>query len=163
MNEIEKAEKAKFPENVALIVTKDKKGKVDITPICWFTNASYKGPKTWAISLWKGHYGTELIKKNKEFVLCIPSIKQKKDILFCGSVSGRKVNKLDKCSFKLIKSKKVKPPMIKNSLACFECKLIKSVLVYDQMLFIGKIVSAKFFKRAEKIYYFGSHKLGAMR
>lgn len=161
--EIEKAMKAKNPENVALIVTKDDKGRVDITPICWFMNASYKGPETWAISLWKGHYSTELIKKNREFVLCIPSIKHKKAISFCGSVSGRNINKLDKCNFKLFNSTKIKTPMIKDCIACFECKLIKSMLVYDQMLFVGKVVSAKYFKKGRKVYHFGNYKLGTIR
>lgn len=163
MKEIEKAKRAKYPENVALVVTRDEKGKIDITPICWFTNASWKFHETWAISLWKGHYSTELIKKNKEFVLCIPTIKQKKDILYCGFVSGRKVNKLDKCKFKLIQSKRVKPPMIKDCIACFECKLIKSMLVYNQMLFVGKVVAAKYFKKAKKVYHFGNYKLGTIR
>jgi flavin reductase (DIM6/NTAB) family NADH-FMN oxidoreductase RutF len=163
-NKIEKAMKATYPEKVALIVTKDEKGKVDITPICWFMKTSFKPyPKTWAISLWKNHYSTELIKRNKEFVLCIPSIKQKKDISFCGSVSGREVNKLEKCNFKLIQSIKVKPPMIKDSMACFECKLIKNMLVYNQMLFVGKIVAAKYFKKAKKVYHFGNYRLGVIR
>jgi len=163
MNDIEKAKKAKYPENVALIITSDRKGRIDITPICWFTNASWRFHETWAINLWKGHYSTELIKKNKEFVLCIPSIEQKKDISFCGSVSGRNVNKLEKCNFDIIKSSKVKTPMIKNSIACFECKLIKSMLVYNQMLFVGEVVAARYFKKAKKVYHFGKYKLGAIK
>ncbi|MFQ6020795.1 MAG: flavin reductase family protein [Candidatus Aenigmatarchaeota archaeon] len=161
---IKKAMKGKYPEDVALIITKDKKGVVDITPICYFMNASYKPhPETWAISLWKGHYSTENIKKTKEFVLCIPTLKQKKDILYCGSVSGKKVNKLEHCNFKTIPSKKIKSPMIKGCIACFECKVIKSMLVYNQMLFVGKIVRAKYFKKDKKVYHLGNYKLGGIR
>lgn len=162
--EIKKAMRAKYPENVALIIAKDKKGKVDITPICYFTNASFVPyPETWAISLWKNHYSTSVIKKTKEFVLCIPSLKQKKDVSYCGHTSGRNTNKLEKTSFKTISSQKIKPPMIKDSIACFECKLIKNILIYNQMLFIGKIVAAKYFKRGKKIYHHGNYKLGSMR
>jgi len=162
IDEIRKAMTAKYPEDVALIVTKDREGRVDVTPICYFMNASFRPyPETWAISLWKNHYSTELIKKNKD--LCIPSFKQKKDVSFCGSVSGRYVNKLERCNFKLIPSKKVEPPMIKNCIACFECKVIKKMLVYNQMMFIGKVVAAKYFGGRKKIYHFGHYRLRAIR
>lgn len=118
----ELAIKKRHPEGVALIVCKDEKGMVDVTP-GWFMLCS-SDPSCWAIALYHKHYSHKVISETKEFALCLPSGSQKNDILYCGSVHGWDTDKLKKCKLRIIPSKKVSPPIIADSIACFECKVI---------------------------------------
>lgn len=156
--DIEQAIKKRYPEGVALVVCKDEKGMVDITPIGWFMICNSK-PRCWAISLQHRHYSHKVISETGEFVLCLPSYSQKDDVLYCGTVSGRNEDKLNKTRFKTIPSKKVKPPILKDCIACFECRVIEKVKAPDHTIFIGEILSAYISNKKDKTYNFGSHKL----
>ena len=154
----ELAVKKRHPEGVALVVCKDKKGMVDVTPIGWFMLCN-SNPRCWAIALYHKHYSHKVISETKEFVLCLPSFKQKDDILYCGSVSGWKVDKLKKCKFKTIASEKVKPPLLVDSIACFECRVINKVKAPDHTIFVGEILNSYISERKDKTYNLGSHNL----
>lgn len=154
----EKAVKMRYPESVALVVCKDKKGMVDVTPIGWSMLCNSR-PRCWAIALYHKHYSHKVISETDEFVFCIPSYKQKKDILYCGSVSGWNVDKLKNCKLKITPSKKVKPPLIKDSIACFECKVIQKAKAPDHTIFIGEILAAYISDRKDKVYNHGQRDL----
>lgn len=160
MNNIatEEAVTKRFPEGVALIVCKDENGKVNATPIGWFMLCNSK-PRCWAISLYQSHYSNKVITETKEFVLCLPSYSQKKDILYCGSVHGWDTDKLKNCDLQAVSSKQINPPIIKECIACFECKVINSVKAPDHTIFIGEIVESYVSERTDKLYNQGNHRL----
>lgn len=162
--DVEVAIHKKYPEGVVLVVTKDKKGKVNFAPICWATNASYT-PRTWIIATHKTHLTTKNIRDTKEFVICFPSKKQSKDVSYCGRISGKKINKVKKCKFKLIKSKKVKVPIIENSVACFECKLLKEVKLpkIDHVIFIGAVLKAYVSNEKKRLFHWGNYKVDIVK
>jgi len=155
---IEEAIKKRYPEAVALIVCKDKNNKINITPIGWFTLCSSE-PRCWAICLYKKHYSHKVISETKEFVLCLPSHKQKNDILYCGSVHGHNVDKLKNCRLKTIPSKIINTPILEGSVAAYECRVIKSIITGDHTIFIGKIVESYTSKEKDKVYNHGDHNL----
>jgi len=155
---IEKAVKKRYPEGVALIVCQNKQGRINVTPVDWFMICNLK-PRYWAVSLYNKHYSYKIISEQKEFVLCIPSYSQKKDLLYCGKVSGWKTDKMKNCQFATIPAKKIKPPLIQDSIACFECVLTNKHRVIDHTIFIGKIVAAYVSDRTDKIYNRGEEEL----
>jgi flavin reductase (DIM6/NTAB) family NADH-FMN oxidoreductase RutF len=69
------------------------------------------------------------------------------------------VNKLENCKLKTIPSQKVKPPILENSIACFECKVTKTCDAGDHTIFIGEIVASYTSDIKEKVYNFGSRNL----
>jgi flavin reductase (DIM6/NTAB) family NADH-FMN oxidoreductase RutF len=156
--EIKEAMKFRHPEIIVLIVTKSKEGKVDITPLGWAMLGSSE-PNTWAIGVAKRHFSHKAILDSKEFTLCIPSYKQKDDVLYCGSVSGWQVDKLKNTKFKLIKAKKISIPLIENSLACYECKLINQMPTSDHTIFLGEIVAAHISGKNDGLINLGSRNL----
>ena len=156
--DMEKAVKKRYPERVALVVCKDGKGMVDVTPVGWFTLCNSE-PRCWAISLHHKHYSHKVISETNEFVLCLPSYSQKKDILYCGNVSGWDEDKLKKCEFKTIPSKKVKPPLIEDCVACFECKVVEKAKAPDHTVFIGEVLVAYISDRKDKVYNLGERNL----
>lgn len=148
----------KYPEGVVLISCVNKNGKINFTPISWATNVSFK-PRCWVLCMHKDHFSTKAILETREFVLCFPSKKQAKDVSYCGSVSGWDVDKTKKCRFKLLKAKEIKAPLIENSVACFECKLIEKLKTLDYMIFIGKVLNAYTSKEKKRLFHIGGYKL----
>ncbi len=164
LEDTEKALLQRFPEALALIVSKDVKGKVNLCPIGYFSLVTWE-PKVWAVAIYKSHYSTKIIKDTNEFVLCLPAIQQVKDVLYCGSVHGWTEDKTKRINLKFIKSKKVKPPIIEGSIACFECKVIGKIKIEDHTLFLGKIVESYCSEKnwQDKIYNWDDKSLGIMQ
>lgn len=151
---IDEALQKRFPEGVALVVCQDQKGMVDVTPVGWFMLCNSE-PKCWAVSLAQKHYSHKVITATGEFVLCLPSYSQKEDVLYCGGVSGWNEDKLKKCHFKMISAQKIKPPLLQDCIACFECKVIKKTKVPDHTIFIGEILAAHISEQKDKLYNLG--------
>jgi len=162
--DVKTALKRKYPESVVLVITMDKEGKVNFAPICWATNASRK-PRTWVLAVNKVHRTTKNIRNTKEFVICFPSEKQIEDVSYCGKVSGNEVNKVKKCKFDLIKSKRIKVPLIENSVACFECKLFKEIRLpkIDHIIFIGEVLTAYISNEKKRLFHWGNYKLDIVK
>lgn len=154
----EDAVKKRHPEGVALIVCKDGNGKVNVTPIGWFTLCN-SNPRCFAICLYNKHYSHKVILETKEYVLCLPSFSQKEDILYCGSVHGWDTDKLKHCQLKTTPSQKVQPPIIENSIACFECKVVQTLDAGDHTIFIGEVLVSYASDRKDKTYNLGEHNL----
>jgi len=156
--DVESAVKARYPESVCLVVVKDKKGKVSVTPAGWSMLCNSK-PRCWAVSLYHKHFSNKAISDTNEFVYCIPSFKQKEDILYCGEVSGWDVDKMKNTKFETIPSNKIKPPLLKDCIACFECKVIEKVKTPDHTIFVGEILESYLSGRKDKVYNHGMRDL----
>ena len=153
----------RFPEALALIVSKDQSQKINLCPIGYFTLIAWE-PKTWVIGLYEKHYSTKIISETKEFVLCLPSVEQAKDLLYCGSISGRKVDKTKSISLKFTPSSTVKPPLVEDSIACFECKVVQQRVIGDHVAFFGQIVMAYESGKnwRQKLYNWDNKKIGTI-
>jgi len=154
---IEEAIKKKFPEPVSLVVCLDEGGMVDITPVGWFMMCNFT-PKSWAISLNHSRYSHEVISQTNEFSLCLPTFVQKDDIIYCGTHSGRDVNKLENTSFETMPASKIKAPILKKCIAGYECKVVDKLKLSDHTIFIGKVLASYVTDEMEKIYSLGDLK-----
>lgn len=73
----------------------------------------------------KSRYTHELIEKAGEFTISIPFDEELKESLaFCGTRSGRDVNKFEKSNLKLEDGKEVHTPVISNCGLIYECKIV---------------------------------------
>lgn len=152
----ESAIKMRYQEPVCMVVYQDEDGRVNVTPAGWSMLCNSK-PRCWAVSLYNQHYSNEIIKKTGEFVYCIPSYKQREAVAYCGSVSGRDVNKLDNCDLRTIPSKLIKPPLIEDCIACFECKVISQAEAPDHTIFVGEVLQSYVSGRDDKMYNLGQN------
>lgn len=69
-------------------------------------------------------YSFELLEKNNEFTINVPSDEMKKEIGICGSKSGRDENKISLCGFNTEKSEHIYVPYIKECPIHLECRSI---------------------------------------
>jgi len=131
----------KYPEPVVLVVSCDSNGKPNVMPAGWSMVTSGSPPML-AVSIGHTRYTYELIKKINEFVLVFPSEKMKGLIDPLGSCSGRDVDKFAEYNIETIKSKYVKPPLMKDSVACFECRVAGELMTGDHTIFAGEVLAS---------------------
>jgi len=127
------------PYPYVLAVTIDKNKRPNIIGLGWWTFTSIE-PRLVAISIGKQRYSHECIEYCKEFVLCFPSKDQADGAWFCGTNSGKDVDKFKESGLKKIPSKIVKPPSIVGSTVAYGCKVVNKIDTGDHTLFIGEVV-----------------------
>jgi flavin reductase (DIM6/NTAB) family NADH-FMN oxidoreductase RutF len=65
-----------------------------------------------------------IIETAKDFTVSMPSSDMKKQIMFCGTKSGRDYNKFKECNLQITDSQKVVTPIIKAPGLHYECKIV---------------------------------------
>jgi flavin reductase (DIM6/NTAB) family NADH-FMN oxidoreductase RutF len=65
-----------------------------------------------------------LIEKTADFTVSVPTGNMKKEIAFCGTKSGRDVDKFKECRLKAAASQKVGSPIIQIPGIHFECRIV---------------------------------------
>lgn len=82
------------------------------------------------------------ITQNMTFSFNVPSFDLRKEAEYCGTVSGRYVNKAEVCKFKLFYGKLGTAPMIEQCPLNLECSVKHIVLVETHSMIIGQIERA---------------------
>jgi len=148
----------KYPEPVVLVISCDSEGKPNIMPAGWSMVTSGIPPML-AISIGHGKYTHELIEETGEFVLAFPNEEMKGLIEYAGSCSGRDVDKFTEYGIEPLRSKFVKPPLIKDAVACFECKVKGKLLTGDHTIFAGEVLASYISEKyRDRLYNFGNNK-----
>ncbi|MFC1624734.1 flavin reductase family protein [Candidatus Omnitrophota bacterium] len=118
------------------------KDKTNIITLAWCMPLSHKPPLL-AISVGKARFSSELIRKSEEFIVNVPSLDLLKSVVYCGTHSGRDVDKFKASGLRAQKANRLtKPPLIKECIGHLECYLRDVKEVGDHFLFIGEIIHA---------------------
>lgn len=127
-----------YPMPCSLVGTKVG-GKANFLTVAWFSMVNSKPPYL-MIALGKTHYSNKGIKDNGSFSVNIPSVSMADVTDYCGLVSGRKLDKSR--VFEAFYGKLETAPMIKECPYNLECKLVQTIDLPADELFIGEIVAA---------------------
>lgn len=138
---VQEAWRRKYPERTVLAVSVSKEGKPNIITLGWNMPTSFSPPMV-AISVGLTRYSHKLISESHEFVLAFPSEDMKDAVLFCGTHSGRDVDKFKATGLTPIKAKYVKPPLIAEATVNMECQVVGSIRTGDHTIFVGEILAA---------------------
>ncbi len=139
---IEKFYQYAFPMQAAILTCIDKNGKTNPITVAWHTPISKK-PALYGVSIAPSRYSYKLIKESKEFAINFAPYNLVERIHFCGTKSGKNIDKIKETGFTLSKSKKIKTKIIKECFANLECKLCRSVKLGDHTFFVGEVVNTK--------------------
>jgi len=126
---------------VVLVTTQGKSGRPNVLAVAWITPVSQSPPLV-AISVADGHYSHRLISEGGEFVVNVPSYTMASQVMVCGKISGRDVDKFEKAQLTPVPAKEVSPPLIEECIGHLECRLDQEVKVGDHTLFIGRVLKA---------------------
>jgi len=137
----EEALKRKYPEWIVLVVAADQEGRADVMPAGWCMVTSGHPPML-AVSIHPQRYTHKLLREAGEFVIAFPSVGQGPAVWYCGSHSGRHVDKIANTDLELLPASEIKAPLIKGAVANFECRLVSQMDTGDHTIFVGKVVAA---------------------
>lgn len=130
---------ALFPCPVVLVTCVDSKGKPNIITLAWAGTACSE-PPTIALGIRPTRYSHKLIQNTKEFVVNIPTSEILKETDYCGTTSGKDIDKFSETKLTQEPAEKVKPPMIRECPVNLECILKDTIPLGAHDLFLGEIV-----------------------
>jgi len=126
--------------NPVVLVSSSYNGADNIITLAWAGTVCSKPPMI-SISVRPSRYSNELITGSKEFAINIPTSAHIEICNYCGTNSGRDVDKFRKLGLTKYKPFKINTPLIKECPINIEC-LVRNIInlgVHD--LFIGEVLS----------------------
>lgn len=130
------------PYPYVLVTSLDKKEKPNAMGASWVSRVSFN-PFLMMVSIDRSRYSHEGINAHREFVVHYPTDEQATAAWFCGTKSGRIMDKISVSGLELAESVHVKVPTIRHCLAAFECRVVDMFEAGDHTLFIGKVVAIR--------------------
>lgn len=134
-----KVQTALAPVPIAMVSCGDEL-KSNITTIAW-TGIINSEPPLVYVSIRPSRYSYSIIKEMGEFVINIPDEKLVFAADFCGTKSGKEVDKFKEARLTKEKAQIVKAPLIKECPINIECKLKEIKKLGSHDMFIGEIVA----------------------
>ena len=113
--------------------------KVNFMAVGWVTRANANPPMI-AVGIGRHHYTGNGIIEKKEFSVCFPSTELIKKTDYVGLVSGKDVDKSG--VFTVFYGEQTGAPLIEECPLNLECRLVDTVTLPTNHLFIGEIVGA---------------------
>lgn len=118
---------AKLRSEGAFLVTYDD-AKTNLMTIGWGSIGVMWSQPVFVVPVRHSRYSHDLIMKNGEFAICVPAAgKMKEELAFCGSNSGRDIDKVAQLGLTLKDSQEINTKLIDGCAVCYECKTIGSM------------------------------------
>ncbi len=115
-------------------------GKPNIITLAWVGVVCSQPPMV-GISIRPSRYSFDIIAESKEFGLNVISENLVGQADFCGSHSGREVDKFRELKLTPVKGEKIKAPLIGESPINLECQVRETVELGSHHLFIAEVVA----------------------
>ena len=128
-----------YPTPVGLITCVDSDGRPNIITLGEVAMVSLK-PTRVSVGTRPATYSNGLIKETGEFVINFPTVDIVDEVDFCGTRSGRDVNKFAETRLTPEPAIHVRPPLIKECPVNLECKVIGVLSLGSHDLFIGDVL-----------------------
>lgn len=108
----------------AFLTVKDE-NEVNTMTIGWGSISVVWNKPIFMVAVRYSRHTYNLIEKAKEFTVSIPLNNDlKKELAYCGSKSGRDVNKFEECNLTLLEGQKISTPVIEECELHYECKVV---------------------------------------
>jgi len=135
-----------FPVPVVLVTTCLEGGNPDIVTIAWTGIMSSEPPVVYISVRPVGRYSYQLIKESGEFVINIPSAGQARVVDYCGTVSGRDVDKFKETGLTPMPASQVKAPLIAECPVNVECRVKQTIPLGSHDVFISDVLAVHYNK-----------------
>lgn len=127
------------PVPVVMVTCGDEK-ESNITTIAW-TGVINSEPPMVYVSIRPSRKSYEIIKQHGEFAINIPDSKLVWETDFCGTKSGKNIDKFKEAKLTKLKAQKISAPLIEECPINLECKLIEIKKLGSHDMFIGEIIA----------------------
>lgn len=114
----------------------------NIVTLAWTTPVS-ANPPLLAIAVAPARFSHDLIARSGEFVVNVPGAELLDAVWYCGTESGRDVDKFAGAGLTKEDGSKVASPLVTECFANIECRVVDSPSLGDHTLFVGEAVAAR--------------------
>ena len=128
-----------FPRPVLLVTARDSAGQDNIITVSW-AGVACTAPPMVTVSIRKSRHTHAMISATKEFVVNIPTSKQREAVEMCGTASGRDVDKFIASGLGKLPATVVAPPLIVECPINLECQVRHILPLGSHDLFVAEIV-----------------------
>lgn len=129
------------PVPAVVITSRNNEGKENAFTVAWTGTICTKPPML-SISIRPERLSYEYIKETMEFTVNIPNRFQVKETDYCGVVSGRDINKIEKLKLTSIPGTNVNSPYIKEFPINIECRVKQIIPLGTHDLFIAEVLGS---------------------
>ncbi len=113
--------------------------RFNVITLCFSMHSSYKPPML-AFAVYEKSFTRTLLESASECVLAIPGETLAKEVLFCGIESGREINKIEACNFRLHTSSRIKIPGIEQAKVNIQMRITQKVVSGDHLAVFGEVL-----------------------
>ncbi len=128
------------PEVIAWAVA-EHDGRRSICPVGWTMRTS-ASPPMMAVSVAPTRFTHGLIEGSGAFVLAYPGRELAEATRYCGTHSGRDVDKFAHTGLTALAGRRGVAPVIEACVANLECRLVDRFATGDHTIFVGEVVAA---------------------
>jgi flavin reductase (DIM6/NTAB) family NADH-FMN oxidoreductase RutF len=128
-----------FTRPVLLVSSRDAKGRDNILTVSWAGVACTQPPML-TISVRKTRHSHATVSATKQFVVNIPTSKQREAVELCGTISGRETDKFGATGLTKLPASVVAVPMIAECPINLECVVRHVLPLGSHELFVAEIV-----------------------
>ena len=129
------------PKPTVLVTCVDKEGKANIITIAACTVVSHE-PVIYVVPVRYDRYSFDLIADSGEFVINVPTADLVEETEFCGTRSGKDLDKFAETGLTAVPASLVAPPLIEECPINIECKVVYSTRQGTHTIFFGEVVVA---------------------
>ena len=128
------------PGPVVLLTTADK-GRANVMTMSWHMMVEFEPPLI-ACVVSSANHSFAALRKTKQCVIAIPPLALAEKVVKIGNSSGRDIDKFAAFGLTKLPAECVKPPLIAECFANFECTVADARLVNSHNLFILEVLKA---------------------
>lgn len=128
------------PERVVLVTSRDGEGRPNIISVGWAMQADMN-PPVFAIGLGQRSHSCANITASGQFVFALPGASLGEAVIYCGTRSGREVEKFAETGLTPLPAAVVDAPLIGECLVNFECNVVATQDVRTHRIFFGEVVA----------------------
>lgn len=126
----------------------------NLMTIGWGTLGIIWGKEMMTVMVRPTRFTFGLMEKSSEFSVCVLPERFSKELAFCGSRSGRDIDKIKACGFTMLKGITIPVPFIAESLYHYECRIIHKHFLDPETL--DPVIIKRYYpKRDYHMVYYG--------
>ena len=138
VKELRKPFRAIYPTPVALVTSVSPEGRPNIITLAEVGMPCIADPLVIGLAINPGRYSHGLIRETGEFVVNLPPVGLLREVDYCGTVSGRDVDKFRETGLTPEPATHVRPPLIKECPVNIECRLMRVTPLGYHDFFMGE-------------------------
>ena len=124
-----------------VLLTIAHRGRANVMTMSWQTMMDFEPPLVGCV-VSDRNFSFELLRASRQCVINVPEAKLARQVVGCGNVSGRRVDKFARFGLTAMPASEVDAPLVAECFANLECRLVDSRWAKRYCFFVLEVVRA---------------------